>query len=331
MKYNVPRRVAEPVVNWNVPVVRDFESSRSCVDERINSFAVARRSTTRDDAAPPARPVVLVSLDWIRPGDPRFGLGTASIASALRSAGVEVRIVADAVNRPGFRSDAFFAGVVSAVEAAGPGALVGIGAFVWCEREVQRLLAILGDRTEVVLGCPQISYTARAQLEPLYPTATYFVRGHGEEAMIALATGSVENGVSGLHVAGGEDLARRADYPLELLPSPHLDGTSPVGAFVRWETQRGCQFRCTFCQHRQPGERLRRAELGTDRLHAEIEAFRDGGTKRIAVLDPIFNMNRKRAIGLLGEMRRVGLTARAVAAMQVRVDRRRIPGCLGRA
>ena len=40
-------------------------------------------------------------------GDPRFGLRTASIASALRNAGVDVRIVADAVNRPGFHAEAF--------------------------------------------------------------------------------------------------------------------------------------------------------------------------------------------------------------------------------
>ena len=121
--------------------------------------------------------------------------------------------------------------------------------------------------------------------------------------MIALATGSVENGVSGLHVAGGEDLARRADYPLELLPSPHLDGTSPVGAFVRWETQRG------FADARSviTGNPVNAcgSDTQSDRLHGR--GIPGQGTKRIAVLDPIFNMNRNRAIGLLGEMRRVGL------------------------
>ena len=279
------------------------------VDDRPESPGVTRGVTTLDPAARPARPVVLVSMDWIRPGDPRFGLGIASIASALRGAGVEVRVVADAVNRPGFRADAFFAEVLGAVDEAGADALVGIGAFVWCEDEVQRLLGALGDRAEIVLGGPQISYTGPGELEALYPNATYFVRGHGEAAMIALATGSAENGDSGLHVARAHDLAGRADYPLELLPSPHLDGTSPIGPFVRWETQRGCQFRCTFCQHRQPGARLRRAEFDTDRMQAEIRAFRDAGTKRIAVLDPIFNMNRRRAIALLDEMRRIGLTA----------------------
>ena len=308
MKQGEPREIGDLVLGQHLVEIHSSKVSRSDIDGPTGSLA--RSPCFRSSYhAPPARPVVLVSLDWIRPGDPRFGLGTASIASALHGAGVKVRIVSDAVNRPEFRADEFFAEAVAAVDAAGADALVGMGAFVWCEAEVQRLLPVLAHRAEIVLGGPQVSYTARDELESLYPKATYFVRGHGEAAMVALATGSAENGVAGLHVAGAEDFAKSADYPLEGLPSPHLDGTSPVGRFVRWETQRGCRFRCTFCQHRQPGRRLRRSELGTNRLHAEIEAFRDAGTRRIAVLDPIFNMNRPRAIELLGEMRRAGLTA----------------------
>ncbi|NKC15503.1 MAG: radical SAM protein [Gammaproteobacteria bacterium] len=302
-------RTGEPAGSRPVKDTRHLKSFPPELDDRSALPAVTRGSTAPAPAALPARPVVLVSMDWIRPGDPRFGLGTASIASALRGAGVEVRVVADAVNRPGFRADAFFAQVLGAIDAAGTDVLVGIGAFVWCEDEVQGLLNVLGDRAEIVLGGPQISYTAAGELEPLYPGATYFVRGHGEAAMIALATGSAENGAAGLHVARADDLAGRADYPLESLPSPHLDGTSPIGAFVRWETQRGCQFRCTFCQHRQPGARLRRSELGTGRMQAEIAAFREAGTQRIAVLDPIFNTNRSRAIALLEDMRCIGLAA----------------------
>ena len=308
MRQGEPREIGDRIFGRHIAGVHSSKVSRSDIDGRTGPLARSRCFRNLHHA-PPARPVVLVSLDWIRPGDPGFGLGTASIASALHGAGVKVRIVSDAVNRPGFRADDFFAEVVGAVDAAGVDALVGIGAFVWCEAEVRRLLPILADRAEIVLGGPQVSYTARDELEPLYPNATYFVRGHGEAAMVALATGSARNGVAGLHVAGAEDLAKRADYPLEGFPSPHLDGTSPVGRFVRWETQRGCQFQCTFCQHRQPGRRLHRSELGTNRLHAEIEAFRAAGTRRIAVLDPIFNMNRLRAIELLSEMRRVGLTA----------------------
>jgi radical SAM superfamily enzyme YgiQ (UPF0313 family) len=236
-------------------------------------------------------------------------LGIASIASSLRSVGADVRIVSDAVNSPGFCASAFFEEVTVAVDEAGPGVLVGVGAFVWCEPEVQSLLKVLGPRTSIVLGGPQVSYVAAGELEGLYPDAAYFVRGHGEGAMIALARGMAENGFFGLHVAGHPDLKDRADFPLEQLPSPHLDGTTPIGDFVRWETQRGCSFSCSFCQHRQPGDRLKLSHLGIDRLHREIMAFREAGTKRIAVLDPIFNTDNERAVGLLDEVSRVGVEA----------------------
>lgn len=257
----------------------------------------------------PARPTVLVSLDWLRPGDPPFGLGVASIASALRSIDAEVHLVADAVNRPGFSLDAFAVNVAEAVAAAGRDALIGIGAFVWCEPEVQHLLKTLAPQHAIVLGGPQVSYVAAGELEKFYPRADYFIRGYGENAMLALAMGHIQNGHWGLHIAGAPDLAQRADYPLDDLPSPHLDGAAPIGDFVRWETQRGCSFQCTFCQHKQPGARLRRSAMGYDRLQLELQAFHEAGVRRVAVLDPIFNTNPDRSVRLLDDIKKTDLNA----------------------
>ena len=256
------------------------------------------------------RPVVLVSLDWLRSGDPPFGLGIASIAASLRASRVDFRIICDAVNRRGFSDEAFLARVTDAVRDAGSDVLVGIGSFVWCEPEVQKLLLALYRKADVVLGGPQISYAGKGDLELLYPGARYFVRGYGELAMVDLATGGAKNGQHGLHVAGEADLCSRADFPLRQLPSPHLDGTSPIGDFVRWETQRGCQFACTFCQHKQPGSRLRNAEFWVDRLQREMAAFCKAKTRRINVLDPIFNDRGGRAAELLGRVSDMGMMAR---------------------
>lgn len=254
-----------------------------------------------------ARPVVLVSLDWIRPGDPPFGLGTASVASSLRSIGSDVTIVTDAVNRPGFSAPDFISDVTDTLKKAGSEALVGVGAYVWCEPEVQTLIGTVDSKADVVLGGPKISFVPAGQLEEIYPRVRYFVRGHGGKGMVDLALGIEKNGVSGLHIAGSRDLGARADYPLENLPSPHLDGTIQVGDFVRWETQRGCTFSCSFCQHKQPGDRLSRSLLGTDRLKCEMLAFHEFGTQRISVLDPIFNTDNKRSIALIDEMKLIGL------------------------
>ena len=213
------------------------------------------------------------------------------------------------MNRPGFSVGAFLYRVSEAVSEAGIQVLVGIGAFVWCEPEVQALLRALCPETDVVLGGSQVSYAGPGRLEQLYPGARYFVRGNGEFAMVSLAAGHAENGMHGLHVAGMADLCTKADFPLDALPSPHLDGTSPIGGFVRWETQRGCQFACTFCQHKQPGRRLLNANMAMERLRREVVAFRDAGTDKIAVLDPIFNTDDGRAVDLLGCMKETGIGA----------------------
>jgi radical SAM superfamily enzyme YgiQ (UPF0313 family) len=41
--------------------------------------------------------------------------------------------------------------------------------------------------------------------------------------------------------------------------------------FIRWETQRGCPFRCSFCQHRESGVRLRRRSLALSRIDAAAQ------------------------------------------------------------
>jgi radical SAM superfamily enzyme YgiQ (UPF0313 family) len=236
----------------------------------------------------------------------------ASICSTLRARGIDVTVVADTVNQDAFAASSFCNRVVNVVRQHGPDTLVGFGAFVWNEPEAHALLEAFEAASirDVVFGGPQVSYTSPGKLEGLYPGVQYFVRGHGEAAMVDLAFGRAENGVNGVHFAGREDLGARAEIHLDGLPSPHLDGTLHTGAFVRWETQRGCPYRCTFCQHRESGRRLRLHEFGEERLIEELRAFARRGVRRIAVLDPIFHANRGRAARLLRAAKAAGVCAR---------------------
>lgn len=255
--------------------------------------------------------VVLVTLDCSRPGDPRTSLGAASITAALHDAGVAVRQVVAAVNTPDFDLARFTRDVVVAVRAAGSNALVGFGAYVWNDAEVRRITATLRHVTtaRIVLGGPQISFARPGTLESAYPNVDLFVRGQGERAMVALATGTDPGGIPGVHVAGSADLAARADGALDDLPSPYLAGLLRPGRSVRWETQRGCPFQCSFCQHREPGERGSRHELGAGRLRAELHLFRAAGVERVSVLDPIFHARRDEGLPILDHARRIGLSA----------------------
>ena len=73
----------------------------------------------------------------------------------------------------------------------------------------------------------------------------------------------------------------------ELLESPIASGLVPLGGFQRWETQRGCLYKCAFCQW--PGGIDGMHRIARRRIEIESELFAGSGTEEIAIQDPIFN------------------------------------------
>lgn len=241
-----------------------------------------------------ARTLNLVDLYWTRDKDPRVPLGHASLLSSLGQVpGVNVRSIAAPVN-PAAIDPRELAERVHAAAAGPPEEMdVAVGTYVWAEELVRELLSRLrrrGFRGRIILGGPQISY-AGPGLEALYPEADAFVRGYGEEALARISRTSGRPPVPGVHYAGEDDRCEQATVDLEAIPSPWLTGLVPIDReqFIRWETQRGCPFRCAFCQHREPGARLKRRRLARSRVFDEIALFCRHHVREIAVLDPIFN------------------------------------------
>lgn len=264
------------------------------------------------------RPVILVSLDYRRPQDGKTGLGIGSIAAALKASEVSFRILDHQVNSVAFSLEQVLLELRHAITEAGPGCLVGFGTYVWNDGFVQSLIEGIEDTcASVVLGGPQISYLGRGEPEQKYPGVEYFVRGQGEKAMVALAQGCLP-GDCGIHVAGTPDLARKADHDLATLPSPYLLGTVKPQASIRWETQRGCPFKCTFCQHREPGNRLVHQCFDVPRLEREIALFAAHGVERISVLDPIIHTNPAHAISVMSKVKAADLSAKL--ALQCRFE-----------
>lgn len=254
-------------------------------------------------------PVILVSLDWRRPQDGKTGLGIGSIAAALQAAEVPWRIVEAQVNTPDFSLQRVLVELLQAISETGHGCLVGFGTYVWNDAEVQSLIHLVkGTGVRIVLGGPQISYMAKGHLESTYPGADYFVRGQGEMAMVALARGDLPDDC-GIHIAGMPDQGRKADHDLLALPSPYLLGTVEPQANIRWETQRGCPFKCAFCQHREPGKRLTHQWFDAQRLERELALFAAAGVERISVLDPIFHASPARAVEVLSSIKAAGVSA----------------------
>ena len=244
------------------------------------------------------RTVVLVDLYWTRDKDPRVPLGHGSLLASLRSVpGVTVHPIVVPVNvanvDPGQLADSVLAAAAGPPDAVD----VAVGAYVWAEELLKELLALLrrcGFRGRIILGGPQISYSGSG-LEELYPEADVFVRGYGEDALAALAQAPGRPPIAGVHYAGDEDRCARTTVDLETIPSPWLTGVVPIEGqrFIRWETQRGCPYRCAFCQHREPGARLVRRQLARSRVLDEVALFCRHDVREIAVLDAIFNVGSR--------------------------------------
>jgi len=261
-----------------------------------------------------SRQVVLIDPYWTRDKDPRVPLGHASLVAALRTAGVDVLPLAVAVNDVFLNVPKLAETVLEACHGRSPAEVdVAIGAYVWGEAVVQELLSELrarGLRNRIILGGPQISH-AGPGLERAYPEADAFVRGYGEDVLVALAQAPGRPRLRGVHYPGEEDRCEQAQVDLARLASPYLTGALPIEGlkFVRWETQRGCPFRCSFCQHREAGAALKRRTLSEDRVSQEIDLLCRADVAEIAVLDPCFNQG-KRATEILERFAECGFGGR---------------------
>lgn len=261
------------------------------------------------------RKMVLVDFYWTRDKDPRVPLGHASLLAALASVpNCEVVSIVEPVNLTALTPEMIVSTLLRHAD-GWPAERVDIalGAYVWGETLVRATLAGLrraGFAGRIILGGPQVSY-AGAGLEQLYPEVDVFVRGYGEAALCELAREGGRPRVKGVHYAGTADLLEQASVDLETLPSPWLEGVIPLEGqrFVRWETQRGCPYKCGFCQHREAGARLRRRSLELGRVRSEVDGFCLAGVDDIAVLDPIFN-DGPYAIEVLERFHEQGFTGR---------------------
>lgn len=262
------------------------------------------------------RRLILLSLDWTRAKDPRTPLGQASLLAALRAhSDCDVQPLSFSINLDDFQQELVLNAISARAEGWHAEALdLGMGVYIWNEAIVQWLLNRLrerGFRGRIILGGPQISY-AGAQLEQLYPQADVFVRGYGEEALLSLVRSSEPTPIKGVHYAGTLDLGETAEVQLDELPSPWPSGDSALPStpwFIRWETQRGCPYRCSFCQHREPDARPKLRRMHDDRLMEEIRLFSRSGVRDVAVLDPIFNLG-ERSVRLLQHFRAEGFRGR---------------------
>lgn len=246
--------------------------------------------------------MILVEFNHKRPKDPPISLAMGSIIAKLKSEGLAYETHNVDVSSG---KEVCMEGILaSALSPSWPPCDLVTGAFVWNDVYVQRLIAALcerGFKGRIGVAGAQVSYADKGTLETYYPQAHFYIRGFAEDAVAHIARGGDGKGanVEGLHWNGTPDLGLQANPDFEQLPSPYLEGVIKPTPFMRWETQRGCPFNCSFCQHKSARGGVN--YFHTDRVMKEIDLICNdpiGKKAEIAIVDPTFNSS-KRCIEIL--------------------------------
>lgn len=251
------------------------------------------------------RCLILIAMPWTCKHDDFAPLGHASLVSSLKFEGnLNVEEIIQPVCDGEFLAEALSNQVMTLANGIPTENIdVGVGVYVWNDKQVKELLRSLRAncfKGRIILGGPQITYAGEG-LEQIYPEADIFIRGYAEKALCAITRSHGQLQVRGVHYADKGDLCLQAETNLRDIPSPWLNKNIQLNksSSVRWETQRGCPFRCSFCQHRQPDARTPIAIIEASRINSEIALFCESKVRRISVLDPVFNMDPNHALQIL--------------------------------
>lgn len=187
---------------------------------------------------------------------------------------------------------------------------IAISCYVWSNEIVNPLIDKLfenGFHGKIILGGYEISYSNEDELKIIYPNANYLIKGYAEKPLLDIVNNHSKEGV----VSDSIDFST--------LPSPYLNNTLTVSKNIeklRWETKRGCPFKCKFCAHRNlTGKNVNYHSM--EKAFAELALFKEYNVGKVNVLDPVFNIGQD-YIEIIDEAYRIGSNSKF--SLQVRPE-----------
>ncbi len=200
--------------------------------------------------------------------------------------------------------------VAQAVEQLKNVDVVGFSTYVWNIRislEIARRLKALKPEMLVVFGGPQVPDRSEAFLRE-HRFIDLAVHGEGEAVFLSILENfpsrSFEQvpSVSFVRADGSFQLNPRAErlHDISVIPSPYLSGIfAPLMAanpqekwLILWETNRGCPFKCTFCDW---GSAIaaKVSQFDLERLLREVDWFAGNQVEFIFCCDANYGMLKR--------------------------------------
>lgn len=181
--------------------------------------------------------------------------------------------------------------------------IVGVSVYLWNRDWMDQFINTMkkgNPRIILFAGGPEVTANPHSfDLSAL----DYLILGEGEETVVHLIKCLLEdtqikkqgivNDLSQITFAQGVNLEALASPILTSLADPFLYD----GASVLWEMTRGCPFACSFCFESRGLRSVRSMPL--ERLEEELDYLITKNVGEIYILDPTFNMDKKRTLCLL--------------------------------
>jgi len=161
--------------------------------------------------------------------------------------------------------------------------------FVWNVGILEAAAKILREKGFVcIAGGPEI--TAHPSF---YKGFDYTVSGEGEVSVPLL----ISNILNRYEKSDKVIISPSPD--LSVIHSPYLDGIIDPSEYkgALWELARGCPYKCAYCYESKGQKTVRMFPM--ERIKAELELFAKKKVPQVFVLDPTYNVNKKRAVELL--------------------------------
>jgi radical SAM superfamily enzyme YgiQ (UPF0313 family) len=201
--------------------------------------------------------------------------------------------------------------IADAVEALKDADLVGFSTYVWNGRislEIARRLKVLRPGIVVVFGGPHVPDQPEAFLRA-NPQIDLAAHNEGERTFLELLKAWPDRdawaalpGVSMVRADGSFVRNANSDRVRDLdeIPSPFLEGAfdaimaeNPNESWIGlWETNRGCPFRCTFCDWGS-ATAGKVTKFGEERLYREVDWFAARKIEYIFCCDANFGIQKR--------------------------------------